>query len=190
MTRGEYSGAAMPINHQQRKQGFLEKEICRHQLILHLSSSSARWSGLQQICVGVMLGKDISKNTFEDALKTTPYLVLHSVKEVARCCSTQDNRPYHGARHSPEKIFNLLIKCQMCHLRTPPKAPVMPPLPSEAASESERAVSSKPSLTRAIAPSIPSLRSAGVPRARRTALLPAFLLQPLRGGKLLEQYEI
>ena len=59
----------------------------------------------------MMLGKDISKNTFEYA--TTPYLVLHSVKEVARCCSTQDNRPYHGARHSPEKIFNLLIKSNL-----------------------------------------------------------------------------
>ena len=55
----------------------------------------------------------------------------------------------------------------------------MPPRPSEAASESDRAVSSKPSLIKAIAPSIPSLKSAGVPRALRTALLPAFLLQPL-----------
>ena len=101
----------------------------------------------------VMIFEEMPDLNFQRRIRfeLSPYLIFHSIQEVARRCSTENNRPHHRAWNGPAKkfiVFSFMNCCtKNCHLRTPPKAPVMPPRPSEAASERDRAVSSSPSLT-------------------------------------------
>ena len=55
-------------------------------------------------------------------MEATPYLVLHSVEEVAGCCGAQDNGPHHSAWNSPGKVEIVNIFCNRLSILSPEDA--------------------------------------------------------------------